>query len=453
MPHTLIFDIGKTNKKCFILDEQYQEVWKEYIQIAEIKDEDGFPCDDLETIQKWIKKTTKKVLKKSTYQIQRINFSTYGASLVHLDKHGEPVGPLYNYLKPYPKKVAQSFYKKYGLAESIGQETASPSLGMLNSGLQLYWLKKTRPKLFAKIRWSLHLPQYLSYLFTKIPLSDYTSIGCHTCLWNYKDHRYHDWVYAEGLHHKLAPIAATDTSINVKIAGKKVAVGIGIHDSSAALLPYLWAGQQPFLLLSTGTWNIALNPFSRQLLSKKDLKNDCLNFLRIDGQAVRASRLFLGNEYKIQTTQIADHFKVKLSVFKKIKFNVQLYAQLIKRKKNYFAFKSLPIRQKQPPKNDLAAFTNYEVAYHQLMLELVQAQIVAAERAIKKNKIKKIYIDGGGAKNDLFVKLLLLHFRGIKIQTSKAPLGSALGAALVVNNKKIKGKFLKKQYALKKHSL
>ena len=83
------------------------------------------------------------------------------------------------------------------------------------------------------------------------------------------------------------------------------------------------------------------------------------------------------------------------------------------------------------------------------MIELVNEQIFFAKRAIQSTKIKKIYIDGGFADNDLFIKLLLIHFRTYKIQTTKAPLGSALGAAMVVNNKKIKADFLEKQYAMK----
>ena len=62
MPHTLIFDIGKTNKKCFVFDENYQEIWKEYARFDEIQDEDGFPCDDINAIQKWVIKTAKKLL-------------------------------------------------------------------------------------------------------------------------------------------------------------------------------------------------------------------------------------------------------------------------------------------------------------------------------------------------------------------------------------------------------
>lgn len=453
MPNTLIFDIGKTNKKCFVLDEKYQEVWKEYVRFEEIKDEDGFPCDDLQAIEKWIKKTTLRLFKKEKFDIQFINFSTYGASFVHIDKDGKVLCPLYNYLKPYPKKVLKAFHQKYGTAQAIAKATASPPSEMLNAGMQLYWLKYTQPKVYCKIRWSLHFPQYLSYLFTGIPVSDFTSIGCHTSLWDYANQQYHQWVEKEELDKKLAPIVATNTSINTKILGKKVAVGVGIHDSSAALIPYLRAAKAPFLLLSTGTWSIALNPFSEQLLTTKDLKKDCLNYLQTNGQPVRASRLFLGNEYKIQTTQLAAYYKIKRSVFKNTTFDEPLFRQLKKQAKNYFALQSLSTNRQQPKKNKLQSFATYKIAYHQLMLELVNEQIAHAERAIANTTIKTIFIDGGFADNDLFIKGLLVHFIDYKIQTTQAPLGSALGAAMIIKDKKIKNNFLKKRYAMKKQRL
>ena len=450
MPHTLIFDIGKTNKKCFLFDENYQEVWKAYTRFEEIKDKDGFPCDDVLAIGEWIKTTTKKLLKNKKFDIKTINFSTYGASFVHIDKNGLPLTPLYNYLKPYPKKILSSFYKKYGSEAQIAQETASPPSGMLNSGFQLYWLKYTQPKNYQKIVRSLHFPQYLSYLFTGIPVSDFTSIGCHTSLWNYKKKDYHDWVYKEGINKKLASIVDTDTSINIKIAGKALKVGVGIHDSSAALLPYLRVTNQIFLLISTGTWSIALNPFSKASLSKKDLNKDGLNYLRTDGNPVKASRLFLGNEYRLQLEKLQQHYKVKKDAHKSLRFNEVIYKQLNKKFQNYFTLESLNLKRVQPNKTILKAFPTFETAYHQLMIELVNIQVAFAKLAIGKTSIEKVFIDGGFADNDLFVNLIALHFKHYKIRTTQSPLGSALGAAMVVSDKKVKGNFLKKHYAMKK---
>ncbi|MEO6040160.1 MAG: carbohydrate kinase, partial [Saprospiraceae bacterium] len=43
----LILDIGKTNKKCFVFDEDYRIVFERSTQLPETVDEDGEPCEDL----------------------------------------------------------------------------------------------------------------------------------------------------------------------------------------------------------------------------------------------------------------------------------------------------------------------------------------------------------------------------------------------------------------------
>lgn len=450
MAHTLIFDIGKTNKKAFLFDSKYQEVFREYTRFEELEDEEGFPCDDLNAIQKWIEKTIQQIFLEGKYDVQAINFSTYGASFVHLDKYGKPLTPLYNYLKPMPESIIGSFYRKYGHKQTIARQTASPALAMLNSGFQLYWLKHSQPEIFKQIRWSLHFPQYLSYLLTGIPLSEYTSIGCHTALWGFAQHDYHEWVYAEGIDRLLPPIIPTDISIYCTVFGKKLKVGMGIHDSSSALLPYIRADKKPFLLISTGTWSISLNPFNTDLLTDAELENDCLNFMRIQGQAVKAARLFLGEEYKKQIKQLQAFFHKEKDAHKQVQFDELLFAKAANRKKYFFAFQHLKTPWEQPTESQYTPFEDFEEAYHQLMYELVQLQIRSANLAIGQTPVRKIYIDGGFADNALYVRMLAHHFADIKIRTTQSPLGSALGAAMVMADDDIKKKFLKKHYAMKK---
>ena len=450
MKHTLIFDIGKTNKKCFLFDENYQEVWKEYIRFDEIKDEDGHLCDNIAEIESWIVTTFQKVINLKKFNIQAVNFSTYGASFVHVDEKGKPVAPLYNYLKPFPKKILKQFYKKYGTEMSLAGETASPPLQMLNSGLQLYYLKYAKPEIFKKIRWSLHLPQYLSFLFNRTPKSEFTSIGCHTMLWDYAKNDYHRWVYEEGIDKILPPIAKDTTTLDYTYEGKKMKMGFGVHDSSAALIPYLKAQKNPFLLISTGTWSISINPFNKEKLRKKDLKKDCLNFLQPSGEPVKAARLFLGNEYKVQVEKLRKHYNKKKGYHRKIKFDDQLFFQLKKSPKKYFKLESIASYSNEVSKTDLANFSTFKKAYHQLMIELMELQLQTVELAIGNSSIKKIFIDGGFADNDLFVKIIAHHFGQYKIRTTQSPLGSALGAAMMVSEKKVKKSFLKKNYAMKK---
>ncbi len=450
MEVTAVFDIGKTNKKFFLFDKNYQEVFKTYTQFEEILDDDRYPADNLEAVQNWIKQSISEVLKNKNFNVRAINFSSYGASFVHIDKYGKAITPLYNYTKPFPAGLLNQFYKKYGDKLKIAKETASPPLGMLNSGLQLYWMKYTKPEQFEKIRYSLHLPQYLSCLFTGIPLSEYTSIGCHTGLWDFNKKDYHDWVYAEEIDRILAPIVDTNTSINVDYLGHPIKIGVGIHDSSAALLPYLKVDKEPFLLISTGTWSISLNPMSNDPLNDEDLKNDCLNFLRTDGKTVRAARLFLGNEYRLKIEELNLHFHKDENYHQRIIFDQQLFFKLKKNEVNQFHFESIDIPRDQPERTHLKLFKNYEQAYHQLMLELVELQVSAVKRAIGKASINKIYVDGGFVDNEVFIKLLSFYFQECKIRTTQSPLGSALGAAAIISGKKMGRKFLKKHYAMKK---
>ena len=72
MTHTLIFDIGKTNKKCFLFDENYQEVWKEYVRFDEIKDEDGHLCDNISEIENWMITTFQKVISLDQFNIKAV---------------------------------------------------------------------------------------------------------------------------------------------------------------------------------------------------------------------------------------------------------------------------------------------------------------------------------------------------------------------------------------------
>lgn len=447
---TAIFDIGKTNKKFFLFDKNYQEVYREYVRLPETKDEEGFPCEDLSMLENWIKETFKKVFEDEKYEVKAVNFSTYGASFVHIDHRGKPLTPLYNYTKSIEEALSKEFYETYGGSCKIATETASPQSGFLNSGMQLYWLKKTKPEIFSQIKYSLHLPQYLSYLFTGIAVSEYTSIGCHTNLWDYEKADYHKWVYKEHIDRILAPIVPTSTSINTKFKDKKIKIGVGIHDSSSALLPYIFSKKKPFVLVSTGTWSITLNPFNSEQLTPQDLCDNCLNYLRIDGKRVKASRFFMGREYRIQVEKLGEYYQKEYGYHRTVIFDKDLYLKLIKNSAIYFKFEGISLQRKKLHATDLKSFSTFEEAYHQLMIELMELQVSTIEKAIGNSQINTIYIDGGFTDNDVFMKLMAHHFNQFKVLSTQSPLGTALGAVMVISSKQITSKFIKDNYKMKK---
>ncbi len=479
IPVTAIFDIGKTNKKFLLFDRQQSVVYRDEVTIDEIEDDDGHPCDDLGRLEEWIRETFQKAAADRKYRITGLNFSTYGATLVHLNDRGEVVTPLYNYLKPYPDELLQQFYDTRGGRERFCVETASPPLGMLNSGLQLYWLKHCKPGVFREIACSLHFPQYLSYLFTGRLTSEMTSIGCHTAMWDFHKDYYHRWIHEEGLTGLLPDIKPVSTTRQIDYDGTPIAAGTGIHDSSASLTPYLLSAEDPFMLLSTGTWNIAMNPFADRSLTWEELEKDCLLYMNISGKPVKASRLFLGSEYAHQIRKMGEYFsrnpdqmdcRPDPALFRRLAEENDPKRKL-KLEKAYSPALHSPDMEASW---DLSVFDSYEEACHQLMLDLVAFQVESLHLAGNREKtnsgdldmnesgkkvdsqemtgngknrmeegygkkspntnFERIIITGGFSSNEFFTGLLAAFLPRTAIYTADSTNASALGASLVIND-------------------
>jgi len=429
-----VFDIGKTNKKVFLFNENYQIVWEQSVVFPEIVDEDGFPCEDINALKNWIVYRFAEMEALKEYNLKAINFSTYGASFVYVDQEGNNLTPLYNYLKPYPKTLKEKFYSKYNGEEKFATKTASPVLGSLNSGMQIYRLKNENTSLFDKVNYCLHLPQYLSSLLTGQFFTDITSVGCHTNLWNFKKMKYHKWLRKEDIITKIAPMHSAEETLPL-LENTAISVGIGLHDSSSALIPYILNFTEPFVLLSTGTWVITMNPFNNQPLTFEELQDDCLCFLHFQGKPVKASRLFSGNEHEVQTKRLANHFGVSIDTYKTVTYDKDIVKQL--RGVNFNSASSTHQKQilKQFPfeNRNLNDFKNYEIAYHQLLLDIVAQQIISTNLVIHNSPVKKVFVDGGFSKNPIFMNLLAEAYPEMEIYAASMAQASALGAALAIH--------------------
>lgn len=433
VPAIAVFDIGKTNKKLFLFDESYRIVFEKSDHLRETVDEDGDPCEDVEALRTFVLEGVKIILSSPDFAVRAINFSAYGASFVLVDERGATVGSLYNYLKPYPEDLKKKFYDTYGGEKLFSFQTASPVLGSLNSGMQLYRLKHQKPELFIRIKHALHLPQYLSYLITRQAFSEITSIGCHTNLWNFQTMDYHYWVKREGILEKLPPIAPSDMVVNPSLSDHVYAVGIGLHDSSAALIPYLVSFPDPFVLISTGTWAISLNPFNATPLTKEELECDCLCYLQYTGKPVKASRLFLGHNHDEQVERIAAHFNQKKEKY----FTLPFSMDMLRKGDLWFdgrqADKKSLIADLKFATRDLSGFSSDIEAYHQLVYDLMVQQFVSTQLVLSKSEATQIFVDGGFGNNAVYMNMLAMFFPQMKVYASSIPQATAIGAALAIH--------------------
>ena len=119
------------------------------------------------------------------------------------------------------------------------RETSSPTLGSLKYCLQVLRLAREQPATFAKVAYALHLPQYISSLFTGLYVTDITSIGCHTHLWDFTKGAYHKWIESAGLLKVFAPIVPSDHAEQIVFEKQTLWSCFGLLDTPPDLIPYL----------------------------------------------------------------------------------------------------------------------------------------------------------------------------------------------------------------------
>jgi sugar (pentulose or hexulose) kinase len=306
--------------------------------------------------------------------------------------------------------------------------------------MQLYRIKYEKPEVLDRTKYALHLPQYMSFLMSGRACSDITSVGCHTNLWDFGKGAYHHWLEREGLLGKLAPLMPSDSVFPSIFPGNDYQVGIGLHDSSAALIPYLLNFHEPFILISTGTWSISLNPFNTDPLTAEELEKDCLCYLSFEGKPIKASRLFAGYEHDEQVKRIAEHFGQSPGKYKAAAFDQQVIDRLQKQCTPGARFSS----------RDLNLFSSDTEAYHQLILDMVAEQHASTQLVLRSTPVKRIFVDGGFSKNPIFMHLMASFFPDVEVFAASMAQATAIGTALAIhpswNSKPLPGDIIALKY-------
>jgi sugar (pentulose or hexulose) kinase len=273
----------------------------------------------------------------------------------------------------------------------------------------------------------------MSSIITGRAYSDITSIGCHTNLWDFQSNNYHDWVSKEGIVEKLAPIYPGDQFIPSTFPSENYKVGVGLHDSSAALIPYLESFRESFILLSTGTWCISMNPFNSQPLTKAELDQDCLCYLSFQGKPIKASRVFSGFEHEQEVKRIATHFNKSIAKFKSIKLDMAVLDKYLPKGDLNVYFDSLVDGELDFSKQNLDGFKNEVEAYHYFILSLVFKQYKSTQLVLNGTSVKRIFVDGGFSKNAIFMNLLAMVFPDIEVYAASMAQATAMGAAVALH--------------------
>jgi sugar (pentulose or hexulose) kinase len=252
-------------------------------------------------------------------------------------------------------------------------------------------------------------------------------------LWDFKKSDYHNWVDEEEISVKIPPIYPGDHFIPSSFPSEKYIVGVGLHDSSAALIPYLESFKEPFILLSTGTWCISLNPFNNLPLTHDELLKDCLCYLSYQGKPIKAARLFAGYEHEQELKRIATHFDVPIAKFKTVKLNMKVLGKYLPNEELNKYFDTVIDGYFNFSKEDLSQFENEIEAYHYFIFTLMFKQYKSTQLVLEGTAVKRIFVDGGFSKNLIFMNLLAMVFPAIEVYAASMAQATAMGAAVALH--------------------
>ncbi len=294
-----VFDCGKTNLKLAVLDGG-RLLWSATRPNRPCAGP-PYPHADAAGAEAWLLEQL--AVAARSFFITDIVPVTHGACAALVTEAGDLALPILDYETPLPEGGAA-----YRTVRPDFDETLSPDLPLgLNLGRQIFWLHRSFPRAFARTRWILTYPQYWAFRLTGVPVSEVTSLGCHTDLWNPVAGVFSSLVSSQGWAALFPPRAAAGDAVGGLTPALRARTGLpascrvraGLHDSNASFLRYRLSAKGAFSVVSTGTWVIAMA--GGGALPPLDPARDCLANVDALGTPVPCARFMGGREYESLT--------------------------------------------------------------------------------------------------------------------------------------------------------
>ena len=290
-----VCDIGKTNAKvCAVTTAGTVG----YVATCPFASLPGPPYLHLDTAGIWAWLCDQLALCAQQFAIAKVVVCAHGATCALLADDDLAL-PVLDYEDPAPDACEPD----YAAVRPPFAETLSPPLpGSLNYGRGIFWVATTYPAEFAQVNCIVNYAQYWSFRLSGVAAHEVTSIGSHSDLWMPRQRRYSSLATRYGWDKLFPELSCAGETLGPVSAQVAATTGLspdcqvlcGIHDSNAALLPWL-DDQQPFTLCSTGTWiiNLALG----SALDALDPQRDCAANVSIRGEPIACTRWMGGREF------------------------------------------------------------------------------------------------------------------------------------------------------------
>ena len=293
-----VLDIGKTNIKVLAFDRAGGVVAERSRANAPLLADARCPYLHLDTEGVWsfLLSALKEIA--ATVRIDVVSITTHGAAGVLVDDDGPALPPM-----DYEWVGLDAEAEVYAATRPPFAETWSPKLPHgLNLGRQLFHLFRRHPAESLRAKAFLTYPQYWAWRLSGVRASEATSLGCHTDLWRPREADFSSLVDQMGWRGLFPPLRRAWERLGTVKDEVAAATGLprdaqvlcGVHDSNAALVPYLAGRSDPFTVISTGTWVVIMAVGGQGAL---DPNADMLANVDVRGEPVPCARFMGGREF------------------------------------------------------------------------------------------------------------------------------------------------------------
>lgn len=294
----IVIDCGKTLSKVTLWTRDARLIDRQVRPNAPVE-ENGIRRLDAIGIGAWL---IEALARYADHPVEVIIPVGHGAGVVALAANAPAFAPL-DYEQPIPEDIMAAARA----ARDPFACTGSPALpDGLNIASQLFWLDQLYPD--SRSATLLPWAQYWAWFLTGRAVSEVTSLGCHSDLWEPAHARFAPMAVRQGWATRFAPLVRAGDVVGTLRPGIAVQTGLaprvkvlaGLHDSNAALLAargFAAIAQHEATVLSTGTWFIAMRlPGKGAAVPVLAEARDCLVNVDAQGQPVPSARFMGGRE-------------------------------------------------------------------------------------------------------------------------------------------------------------
>jgi sugar (pentulose or hexulose) kinase len=387
------------------------------------------------------------------FPVKAIAVSTHGATFVCVGKDGKPALPCVYYTHEPEENFHTSFYKQFGNPQELQAQTGTPAFkALINPAKGIYFEQQQFSEEFKKVNAVLPYPQYWGFRLTGKKGTEGTYMGNHTYLWDYPKSCLSSVAHKLGIGSlipgklckpwdilgTLSEEAAARTELS-----KDTIVTMGIHDSNSALLPHFAKKEGGFILNSTGTWCVIMNPVDKYGFSPDELGKVVFFNISAFGSLIKTAIFLGGLEFETWSSLILK----KHGRNDAPGWNEELYRSILEEKRLFLLPELTPGSGQFPNSrsrivedgksyflNDNEGtcppcFADYEKSFAVLRISLVMQTITAIERSGIKDGFD-IFTEGGFRMDESYNILLSSAFPNNKVYLTDIKEATALGAAM-----------------------